>query len=276
MHLLVDARNTLYRAIHGVKVDRRPIKPHYFVAFMRIFARWIMDHGPDSVHVFWDAPRKTVWRRKILSDYKDRSQQQHYMEDITEDLAKTTNIAMSMFEHMGVRQYLKERMEADDLIYAAVSLLHPSKSIIVSTDKDMIQIPFVFESSTVYNPKKHEFEDLPDVHPVYQKALTGDKSDNIEGYYGIGPAKSRAMLQNQDSLIEFFEIKGKKRFIRNCALIDLSINPKLFENKVYVYEEMLKPIKFDKSKIMELASKYRVAGVGAEYHDIILPFSKLK
>ena len=145
--LLIDARNVLYRAVYAGKHDtRHEVKYHNFVILLRQIVSWIRRYNPDSVHVFWDAPRKSVWRRKALKTYKDRSKNQ-YLDDIGEDLAITTKIAGEFFKVMNVRQYSKKEMEADDLIYAAASVMHPSPTVVVSTDSDMVQIPFTFSSS---------------------------------------------------------------------------------------------------------------------------------
>ncbi len=226
--LFVDARNALYRAIYASKMSARRSghanRYHYFVVFLRQMASWINRYKPSSMHVFWDAPRKTVWRRKALETYKDRSKST-YVEDISEDLFKTTNIAKAMLKHMGVRQYERAEMEADDLIYAATAVYHPKESVIISTDSDLVQIPFSFKSSVVFDPHKSQVMDVPNYSPVQQKALAGDKSDSIDGYRGIGPVKSKALVSDPVALQEFLTDRGRNIFHRNLLLIDLALVP---------------------------------------------------
>lgn len=273
--LLIDARNALYRAIFAVKADRRhKIKYHYFVVFLRQITSWINKYRPESVHIFWDAPRTEVWRRKILSDYKDRSSST-YVEDISEDLSRTTNIAKNFFEHMNVRQYDKKRMEADDLIYAAVTMLHPHPTVIVSTDSDMVQIPFNFNTCTVYNPSKQLELPIPEVHPAIQKAIVGDKSDSIKGYHGIGPKKSEAMMQDPKALQDFLRSSGPSIYYRNLLLIDLSLNPNLIHNKIYVQKKLSESVGFDSDAINSLIRQYKTNGLLQEYADLVPPFKKL-
>lgn len=273
--LLIDARNVLYRAIYAVRADRQhEVKYHYLVVLLRQFTNWMRTHNPSSVHVFWDAPRDTVWRRAALKTYKDRSTNQ-YVEDISQDLATTTAAAMELFAVLNVRQYLRKQMEADDLIYAAATILHPNKSIIISTDSDLLQIPFIFNSASVFDPKKMEFAEIPTHHPALMKSIVGDKADSIEGYHGIGPKKGIMLLENPQHLQEFLDMKGRDRYHRNLLLTDLSLCPRLLANKLYIQRIMAEPVTFDKSKISELVRKYKILGLDSEYANLIPPFSRL-
>jgi 5'-3' exonuclease len=274
--LFIDARNALYRAIYAVKADRRHnVKYHYFVVLLRQITTWMNKYRPGSVHVFWDAPRNTVWRKLVLEGYKNRTAST-YVEDISEDLATTTRVAKEFFKVMGVRQYDRKQMEADDLIYAASVNMHPRPSVIVSTDSDMIQIPFWFASSTVYNPKKQEEVPVPECNPILQKALAGDKADSIDGYYGIGPVKSAALLESNHTLQEFLDAKGRRLFQRNMLLIDLSLCPRLLANRIYVQKVLSREVTYDKNAIDELIKKYKVIGFQTEYTDLTIPFMNLE
>jgi DNA polymerase-1 len=273
--LLIDARNALYRAIFAVKSDnRRQFKYHYFVAFLRQISGWVNKYRPDSVHVFWDAPRKEVWRRKILPTYKERTSTT-YREDISEELFQTTAISQEIFKHMNIRQYSKKSMEADDLIYAATCVMHPRQTVIISTDSDMTQIPFCFSSSKIYNPVKQEEVLLSHIHPAIQKALVGDKSDCIPGYMGIGPKKSAVLLEDIKNLNQFLESAGSATYYKNLLLIDLSLNPKLLHNRLYVQKVISTSVNFDSTAINKIIHKYKINGLLQEYADLVLPFKKL-
>lgn len=273
--LLIDARNAIYRAVWAVKADNRHAnKYHYFVILLRQITSWLNKYRPESVHVFWDAPRETVWRRKALKTYKDRTKST-YVEDISADLALTTAVAKDFFKVMNVRQYEKKEMEADDLIYSAVTILHPQPTVIVSTDGDMLQIPYMLRSCTVYDPKKQEEASIPEVNPVIQKALVGDKSDAIDGYYSIGPKKSAAMMQNPSELQDFLATAGRQIYHRNLLLVDLSLNPRLLANKVYVQRILATDVTFDSAEINKLALHHKVNGFLAEHANLVPPFKKL-
>jgi len=283
-HLLIDARNAVYRSIFAIKARQNREKlrtgkaptqhDHYFTVFMRQLVKLIRQYNPDSLHIFWDAPRSTVWRRKILKTYKDRSGSS-YTEDISEDLATLTNVSQEFFSVLGVRQYSRKTMEADDLIYAAISVLHPEKTIISSSDSDMIQIPFTYNSSTQYDPGKGKEVVVPIISPVWQKALVGDKADHIDGYYGIGPKKSAALLENRSEFQQYLKVKGARIFYRNLLLIDLSLCPKVLPNQVYVHKRLSESVNFCKDTINKLIMEHKVNGLFQEWHDLIPPFKSL-
>lgn len=274
IHLLVDARNVIYRSIWAMKADRGGTKYHCFTTLLRQLTRWMNLFNPSSVHMFWDAPRNTVWRRKILKTYKDRPVNQQ--SDISEELKSLTDVAQEFFTHMNIRQYSKKEMEADDLIYAATSVLHPKESIIISSDSDMIQIPFYFSSSKQYDPGKKITIDVPKINPAVQKAITGDRSDIIDGYNGIGPKKSQILLENHTALKEFLDTNGSDIFHRNLLLIDLSLCQKLLQNRMYVHKRLSSNTTFSSKDIRELILKHKVNGLMQEYNDLIPPFEHLK
>ncbi len=272
--LLIDAKNALYRAVFAGKASTHAQKYHDFVIFLRQIAGWVNRYRPESVHVFWDAPRTTVWRRKALPTYKDRPNN-GYVDDISEELAICTTVAKQFFANMNIRQFERKAMEADDLIYAAVTVLHPRSTVIVSSDSDMLQVPYMVSSCAVYDPTKQEQVAMPSVHPAIQKAITGDKSDAIDGYHGIGPKKSEAMLRNPVELFEFLRIAGPQKYYRNLLLIDLSLNPRLMSNKVYVQRKLSTKVAFNDKEINALVLKHRVNGLLAEFQNLIPPFRHL-
>jgi len=273
--LLIDAKNCLYRAIHSMKKDRgHRIKYHYFIGMLRQINRWIDHHKPSSVHVFWDAPRTTVWRRKLLPTYKKRDDN-FSLRDISKDLSTTTAVAKAFFPNMNVREYYRKSQEADDLIYAFVSWVHPRPTVIVSTDSDMTQMPYRFSSCQVYNPKKHEIVPVPEVNPVMQKALAGDSSDKIDGYVGIGPKKSIPLIESHSALSNFLDSQDANIFYRNLLLIDLSLNRRLLPNQVHVSNVLSTPVAWEPKILRELATKHKVQGFLQEFNDFAPRFKKL-
>ncbi len=274
-HVLIDARNILYRAIYASKSDNRyQIKYHSLVLLLRQMSNIMNRISPTHVHIFWDAPRDTVWRRQILPTYKDRATSM-YVEDISEDLKMLTNVARDIFDHLNLRQYSKDHMEADDLIYAATVVLHPEKSVIVSSDSDMTQIPYSYNSSSVFDPQSMSYVDVPEISPVEMKSIVGDKSDHIPGYYGIGPVKGKTLIESKKHLQEFLHLKGRDTYHRNLLLTDLSLCPRLLANRLYVQKVMSKSVHFDKDMINAKIKEHKIVGLDTEYANLIPPFTKL-
>ena len=272
--LLVDARNLMYRAIFANKKGGGQI--HHFTVMLRFMTGWIERFRPSAVCIFWDAKRETLWRRKVYEFYKVRDDSK-YAVDIKEDLIYTQAAAKAIFEFLGVRQFEKPTMEADDLIYATCKILAPKPSIICSSDSDMRQIAFRMPHVKCFDPMNQVFTEDTDYDPAVQKALEGDSTDVVPGYTGIGPVKSEKMARCLEERLEFLaasrpadkkrgsDESGPKIYIRNLLLVDLSLCPELLKNQLYAqFRFGVKPV-FDKKQAMDLAHKHKVNGFMTEF-----------
>ena len=277
--LLIDARNLMYRAIFANKKDQRHgARIHHFTVMIRFMWGWLDKFKPSAVCMFWDAPKNSLWRKKLSAEYKVRNENE-YFDDIKDDLILTQAAAKAAFSHMGVWQFAKDRMEADDLIYSACRVLSPKQLIIVSTDGDYEQVAFRMQNVRLWNPMsdsgKGKFFGAPDYDPAIAKALAGDKSDRVEGYRNIGPVKSAKMARNLIEREEFLDEHDRKVFIRNLLLVDLSLNPELLKNDLYISRVLSQVPKFDKDEVKAMARKHKISGLIGEYDRIIVPFKLL-
>jgi DNA polymerase-1 len=275
--LIIDARNALYRCVYAYKAEMsrgNKFASHPLIILLRQIDLWMRYYKPTSVHVVWDVPRAEVWRRKIYPQYKARDNNPYIM-DISEDLRILTSLSEMFFKNLNVRQYYKKQMEADDLIYALVAVLHPAKTIIVSTDSDMVQIPYRYNSCTVYEPKKEEEVVIPSYNPVIYKALKGDTADNILGYRGVGPKKAQKLTEDYGLLAKFLSISDKSIYQRNMLLIDLSLCPKILSNILYVQGKLAEQISFDKQVMLEDIKTHKVGGLYNELQSLTGQFSNL-
>lgn len=272
MHLLIDGRNTAYRAIYA---NSRRAKRHNLVVALDFMSQWLEKFKPTAVHVFWDAPRASLWRRNVLPTYKDRDDKPNTDRDIREELTEFQEAAMSFLPLIAVRQYARKKQEADDLIYAACRAVYPQQAIVVSSDGDFAQIPYFMPNVRLYNGQKNEFVERPKVNPVVQKALMGDDSDKIDGYYNIGPVKSAAIAEDIIKTTQFLGTVDKSVFLQNMMLIDLSLSPFVLPNQLYAGKVMAKPVAFDKAGAMAAIGKLGLHGLLEEYHRVVSPFKSL-
>jgi len=188
-----------------------------------------------------------------------------------ENMRRQRNVAQDYLTMLGVPQVRADGVEADDLIaYLAGKMNHPGGCVIVTTDQDMLQLvreasggcseenhadgcserctPRVSEVR-VYSPVKAKMYDreafiseyavLPENFRLV-KALTGDKSDNIEGIRGFGvrtvvklfpelaqklcgPATITDKIDHELSPTLGKRLAAEKsRFLENLTLVDLS------------------------------------------------------
>lgn len=83
--------------------------------------------------------------------------------------------------------------EADDAIGIAAYAAEPDSYTIVSIDKDLLML-----RGKHYNFVKKEFTYVTEeegIRAFYTQLLTGDRTDNIQGIPGIGPAKAAKALK---------------------------------------------------------------------------------
>jgi len=280
VHMLVDGKNAIYRAIFAGYYDQkfRQTGYDYFVIMVRFISNYITLFNPDCVHIFWDSPRDSVWRRELYPAYKDhRAEKYKDLDiDIKAQLARQTKLSILVFNQLNCRQYFKMCMEADDLIYAFCSL-YGDKTVIVSSDQDFRQITRKMGHVSLYNPlsKGQQVDPRPTCDIVIKKSLMGDKSDNISGYYNIGDKRSTVLAENRDKRNEFFDSHkaiaekggapvGDQIFRLNRRLIDLSWCPYIADNCEYVEEKQLGDLKFDIHKIESIISSERIRGLSAD------------
>lgn len=122
-------------------------------------------------------------------------------------------------------------VEVDD----AVGILYQDGDLIISQDKDLLQIP-----GKHYNPiskKESEVDYTAGLRSFYIQCLTGDPSDFIPGLYGVGGASTYVKeIKKMESEVEMFTLVSKlyeqrfgsywKQFmLENCRLLWLIRNP---------------------------------------------------
>jgi 5'-3' exonuclease len=135
---------------------------------------------------------ETAFRRKLYAPYKQN--RKDFVRPVHYD---------SLREHLLVvwKASLSETIEADDAIsIASCSLDIPS--VVVSIDKDLMQIPGLH-----YNFVKEEFATVNEYTGTkffYEQLLKGDKADNVQGVVGIGDVKAKKLLAELDTEEEWF------------------------------------------------------------------------
>ena len=113
--------------------------------------------------------------------------------------------------------------EADDAIAIEATKLGLLECVMVTIDKDFLQIP-----GHHYNPVKKTFTMMDYWSSTlffYTQILTGDAVDNIIGLKGIGPVKGAKLLEGCESEMELYEAcvaaydGNEDRVIENARLL---------------------------------------------------------
>ena len=124
---------------------------------------------------------------------------------------KGTRIAAKPYHFQLLREYMErawgfevvDGIEADDALGIESYRNEPDETIIVSIDKDLNMIRghhynFVKE-------EKYYVTEEDAIRNFYLQILTGDKVDNIIGLQGIGPVKSKKLLQDCTTELEMYK-----------------------------------------------------------------------
>lgn len=267
--LLIDGSNVVVRAAYSNKSKRSASKTSTFTIFARLVRNVIDAVKPTSINVFWDAPRDSTWRRKVYPNYKNRPPTDP---DIKKNVIDTIDISKDVLQHMNVRQFYKDGVEADDLIYAACKILYPNDIIIMSQDSDYTQIAYRHSNVRVYDHFNNKFMAQDECDPAVRKALVGDTSDTIEGYNGIGKVNGTRLAKSLQVREEFLMERGRSIYIRNMLLIDFSYCPELMKNESYISRNICTPTVFDKQKLNELFIKYKLFDLSRDFVNTIAPF----
>lgn len=275
--LLIDARNCAYRAAYAYQrsANSGNTKYHPVVIYIKQIAEIILELQASSVNFFWDAPRDTVWRKKIYPVYKNRDNNVYVQElgDIIKQIEAATRL---LLPYLNVRQFAKERMETDDLIYSACRVLFPRPCVIVSSDSDFQQVAFRMRNVKLYDPQGKQFAKFDTKNdPACLKALIGDKSDRIDGYRGIGEKKGPPILESFEKRKEFLSQNDPMIFVKNLMLVDLSYNPWLLQNDYYVATQMADKPVYNAGMIKQLASDNGYSGMDSILDKLYMPFKRM-
>ena len=212
--LVADGYNLLYRARTGFYKGENPI----VFNFIRSFKALVEKFNPDFVYFVVEGSPKA--RLQILPDYKgQRTYSDH------DDFRRQRKLCIEILKnHFPVFVAKHEDHECDDVIGTIVNHMHKDdECVVVSTDTDFIQlIDKTDQRIKLYNPVKKSFVDAPDYDYVSWKALTGDKSDNIEGFNRVGPATAQKLIASKERLDNFLDTEEKlTKFNTNVQLITL-------------------------------------------------------
>lgn len=94
-------------------------------------------------------------------------------------------------------------IEADDAIATEANRIGYENAVIVSIDKDFMQIP-----CTIYNYQKQTWKVVSEWEAkvnFYTQVLTGDTADNIKGLHGIGPKKATKILEGCEDEVALYK-----------------------------------------------------------------------
>ena len=200
--LIIDGLNTFLRnwmVVPSMNSNGDPVGG--IVGFIRTLKKMIRENNPSRVIVVWDGAGGSQKRRGVLSEYKEgRKPRANRTYDFESPEASQNNLhwqSAKLRQIIGIlgTHYIEiDAIEADDVIaYLSRWVFSDIKKVIVSTDKDFLQL--VDENTSVYSASKdltwtpallmEKVSVLPE-NFIIMKCLMGDGSDNVDGIDGFG------------------------------------------------------------------------------------------
>ena len=227
--VLIDGNAILHRAYHALPptlTTRRgePINAVY--GFTSMLLRIIQDLKPTHIAVAFDRKEPT-FRHKEFEEY------QAHRPEMDKELSTQFEKARDTVSAFRIPIYDKAGYEADDVIGTLARQAKVEEVVIVTGDKDILQL--VTKKTKVYLPirglkeaemmgEKQVFEKMgvkPSQVDDY-KALVGDPSDNYKGVPGIGPKTAVQLLS------KYKDVNG---VYKSLAEIDKSVARKLKDGR---------------------------------------------
>ena len=267
--LLIDSNNLLHR-VYWVSKNRATNTSVYYL-FLNSVKKYCEMFDPTDIYCVWDKRllNKPNFRNE-LSDGKYKETRDSERNNEVCSYAETTSLFV---EQLGVRNIYPGCLEADDLIYwLSSSYYNDSKKMIVSVDKDLLQL--VDNNTTVYSPIKDilitegNFQAINGVERkdfVNMKALIGDKSDNINGIPRCGLKTVKKILKSGDIKSSLTD-EHYKIFNHNIKLVDLSKGIQFHPEEEGIYYEQVKLL--EKSVIVDF-DKFKELCVEHDLQQII-------
>tara|TARA_R100000700_G_scaffold41050_2_gene59296 strand:+ start:3537 stop:4484 length:948 start_codon:yes stop_codon:yes gene_type:complete len=271
-NIIIDGNNLLYRIFwtSNFKINESD-SPGQIFLFLRALKSYVDKFQAKNIYCTWD--KKLDWpstnfRKEATSVEYKAGRDDEKFKDVFEFLEQIIDV----ISLLGVKNIYPKRMEADDVMaYLAHNL--PGTSVVVTTDKDLLQV--VSNNVTVFNPiKKKEitlnnFEEYTGVKKQYYlsyRAVTGDKSDNINGFPRFGIKRflklehknvsnndEWALLRGDSITEEQYEI-----YKRNWQLMDLTQGYHYYDDEVPAYKQQLEDLTLHTSnftRFIEAAKK---------------------
>jgi 5'-3' exonuclease len=202
-----------------------------YTVFFRKIHKYFKIFNDYKWVIAWDNPTSSDWRREVYTDYKGN---RDYDTDPIwrEVMFPCMDKLKECLNHYPVIQITIEKLEADDIAYLVAKHFKGKDTVLLSTDSDWIQIVQEF-GVKLFHPLTDKYKQAPkDYEYIIQKAIMGDKGDNIPGLEGYGPKKSQKLaedLYGEDFIDDLsgpeLTAEQQETILRNVKLMSIASNP---------------------------------------------------
>lgn len=276
-YLVIDGEGLLHQAFHKFdkfrSSDGTPTGAIF--GFIRSLKMYLYRFSPDDVYVVFDNGH-SKHRTEILGSYKEHRKRIDVDYDSLQSQKKQIQ---SLLSNLGIKYiYDKARKcnyEGDDFIAHLILNVIPKKSkvTIITADKDFNQL-LRSTRIKIYNPIKDILIYETSCKAIFgytasetvdYLSLLGDSSDDIPGYPGMGPVKTRRFLDKYGSIKKYLEgdeelrddpkhVRMEELYSKNKLLIDLKYFCQKYPLKLKD-TPIVEPSKFSKKYLEKVAKE---------------------
>jgi len=201
--LIIDGMNTFIRSFSiNSSMNLDGIHVGGITGFLTSLGYCIKLLNPTRCIIVFDGKGGSVRKRKIYSEYKENRKLKSHLNRIydfttpEEEYNQAMNQLSRLVEYLNclpILYFSYDNIEADDLISFMSNNVFKSQVIIMSTDRDFIQL--INDRISIWNAYKKKLYNVYNVKEDYEfnpknylyfRLIDGDKSDNIPGIKGIG------------------------------------------------------------------------------------------
>ena len=225
--LLVDGSALFKTAYYGVKnILHKGEKIGGIFASINMIRKLINENQINRIVVIWDGDNSINSRVKIYPNYK--CNRDIVMEEKEYDNYQFQKIRVKEYmEELFIRQYITKSCEGDDAIaYYVLNRKADEEIIIATNDRDILQMldenvgVYLFDKKHIITPGNFKlFFPYHYKNVKLLKIITGDRSDDIQGIYGLNSSNAISkiteiipeIIEREMTLDEVFSIcEGKK------------------------------------------------------------------
>jgi len=261
---LVDASGFIFRAFHALppmtRSDGTPVNA--VLGFTNMILRLLTEFGAARVAVIFDS-KGDSFRNAFFPAYKANRGAP------PEDLVPQFALIREATEAFSLPCVELGGYEADDLIatYTRLAAEHGDEVVIVSSDKDMMQL--VRPGVTMFDPIKYKpigpaevmekFGVTPD-KVVDVQSLAGDATDNVPGVPGIGVKTAAQLIGEYGDLDTLLARAGEiKQPKRRESLIEFADQARISRRLVLLDAHAPPPVPLEDLKVHEPDAKRLIA-----------------
>jgi 5'-3' exonuclease len=185
---------------------------------------------PDQIAFCWDS--RTSKRKEALPEYKEnrkKDRTEEEKESLIPVYAQFDEIKGVVLPMLGFNNvFMVDGYESDDIIANIVSGKDPQKTIVITSDNDLLQL---LDHCSLYSVTKKQSTNKEIFYREYGiapsewamvKAIAGCGTDNVPGVKGVGEKTAIAYLKGESKGKKKFDIEQSSDIIdRNLPLVKL-------------------------------------------------------